>query len=333
MTRGTRKALTTVLGLGFGALCLWLALRTTDWRAAVRLFRDADPAAILAAFALFGLSMAMRALRWRAILAYKAPVSAGESLLATLTGYAVNAALPARLGELFRAHFLARRTGLSGSSVLASIVLERLLDLATVVAVLAVGLALTGGGHADSRSLLVAAAIIVVAGAAVLLLMAVVLSRHGAQERLAQRIARLPGGAMIAARLSRMLADFAELLQVVRTGHFGRAALLTVPIWLLEIGALWSACLAIGIHLGAAGTLTLLAGATLSTSLPTAPGYVGSYQLAFVLILRPFGIAATAAVAAATVIQVYLIGGMTLVGFAAWAAASMFPPQRRQPYR
>ena len=55
------------------------------------------------------------------MLLFRSPVSAAAVLQALLVGYAVNGALPARLGELFRADYLSRRSDFSGSTALASI--------------------------------------------------------------------------------------------------------------------------------------------------------------------------------------------------------------------
>jgi glycosyltransferase 2 family protein len=323
-----RRMLMAVIGIAIGALCLWLSARNVDGTEAARIFRSADVGGVATGVVLYGVAMVMRALRWRGILAFRTPVSAGMSLQALVTGYAVNAALPARLGELFRADYLARRTGLSRSSVLASIFIERLLDLLAVVAVLAVGLALAGGGDAASRNVLIGGALAAAIGVGVLLLIATRLSQANAEAVLSRLISRLPGGRAIAMRLGTMLGDFAQLLRVVGTPRFALIALATLPIWAVEICSIWSICGAVGVNLSLAGMLSLMGAASLSTLLPTAPGYVGSYQFAFVLILGQFGIGATAAIAAATTVQIYLIGGYTLIGLATWAIASLLAATR-----
>ena len=282
---------------------------------------------IAAGVALYGAAMVMRAIRWRGILAFRAPVGAGTSLQALLAGYAVNAALPARLGELFRADYLARRTGLSRSGVLASIFLERLLDLLAVVGILAIGLTLAGGGDAASRHVLVGGTVVAAIGVFVLLLIATRLSQANAEAALSLLIARLPGGRAIANRLGAMLGDFAQLLRIVRSPRFALIVVGTLPIWAVEIGSVWSICGAVGRsvarrHAVADGRRQP------GTLLPTAPGYVGSYQFAFVLILGQFGFGATAAIVAATTVQVYLIGGYTLIGMATWAISSLMAATR-----
>ena len=318
-----RRAALVVLGFGLGGLCLWLSSRDVDWREAVRIFRAADYSAIVAGIALFGAGILMRAWRWQTILAFRERVSLGRTLQALLAGYAINSILPARLGEFFRAHYLGRLTGLSRSGVLASIVVERLLDLVTVICALAAGLALAGGGDSASRHVLIGGAVIAGAAVALLVLVVLLLSRRSAEDLLLLLVARVPTGAAIARRGGAMLADFTQVLQVVRTRHFPFAILLTLPIWLVEACAMWTVCHAVGVDLELTGMLSLLGGASLSTLVPTAPGYIGSYQMAFVVILGQFGVGATSAIVAATAMQIYLIGSFTLVGLAVLAIASL----------
>jgi uncharacterized protein (TIRG00374 family) len=197
-----------------------------------------------------------------------------------------------------------------------------------VVGILAIGLALAGGGDAASRNVLIGGAVVAAIGVGVLLLIATRLSQANAEAVLSRLIARLPRGATIATRLGAMLGDFAQLLRVVQTKRFLLIALGTLPIWAVEICSIWSICGAVGVELKLAGMLALMGGASLSTLLPTAPGYVGSYQFAFVLILGQFGIGATAAIVAATTVQIYLIGGYTLIGLLTWAISSALTATR-----
>ena len=207
-------------------------------------------------------------------------------------------------------------------------VVERLLDLSLVVGSLALGLILSGGGDAASRSMLIAGVAIVGAGVVTISFIAFAIRRDNAGAVLLRPLTHLPGGVAIAARVGVMLRDFAQLLGVVRTRHFLVSLGLTVPIWTLEICAMWSVCRSVGAGLTAAGIMLLVGAASLSTILPTAPGYVGSYQFAYVVILRQFGIDATVAIAAATAVQAYLIGSITLVGSAVWALSAVLPARR-----
>jgi glycosyltransferase 2 family protein len=177
-------------------------------------------------------------------------------LRALLVGYAVNSILPARLGEVYRAHYLARFAGLSSSSVLATIVIERLLDLVAVISALAFGLTLAGGGDRASHHVLAGGATIAVAAVSGLSLIVWLLSRHSVEDLLLLVVARIPGGA-IARRAGGMVANFTQALQCVRTRHFFFEALLTAPIWMSEAAAIWSVCRAVGMDLDLTGVLSL----------------------------------------------------------------------------
>ncbi|MCX7366081.1 MAG: lysylphosphatidylglycerol synthase transmembrane domain-containing protein, partial [Alphaproteobacteria bacterium] len=191
------RPLLAIFGLSAGALCLWLAMRGVDWREAGRIFRAADVRPIAAGVALYGAAMLMRAGRWRGILSFRSPVGLGVTLKALLAGYAVNSILPARLGELFRADYMARQSGLSRSGVLASIFVERLLDLVVVVGMLALGLAIVGGGsHAVLEALAVGILVVAVAVAG-LYLVGTYLSEGRAEAFVSALFGRLPGGQTI----------------------------------------------------------------------------------------------------------------------------------------
>ena len=322
-----------VAGLAVGSLCLWLALRGIDWRQAARIVRAADASYVALGFALQGVNLLLRAVRWRELLLFQSTVRAAAVLQALLVGYAVNGALPARLGELFRADYLARRSNFSGSAVLASIVVERLLDLLAAVTMLVAGLMALGGGSAVARDILLAGVAIAAAVAGVLSLVASRFSPGNAAALIARLLSRLPKGDAVARRLGRQFDDFAQFSRVLRTRRFVAAAAITIPIWTIETYAVWSICRAVHVDLGLTGMLCLMSGASLSTLLPTAPGFVGSYQYAYVLVLAEFGIGATSAVVAATTAQLFLIVSYTLIGFLTLGLAALFGARkyRRAP--
>jgi len=87
-------------------------------------------------------SFPVRALRWRLILRVQKALPMRVLMSAVFVGYMANNVLPARAGEVYRAHFLGRRAGISRSGAAASIVVERALDgLMLVGAILFVFLA------------------------------------------------------------------------------------------------------------------------------------------------------------------------------------------------
>src|SRR5262245_56907682 len=84
------------------------------------------------------LNLAIRALRWQYLLEPLGAASFSNAFRATAVGFAASAVLPARAGEVIRPYFLARQEDMSATGAFATVILERLLDLVTVLILLAV---------------------------------------------------------------------------------------------------------------------------------------------------------------------------------------------------
>jgi glycosyltransferase 2 family protein len=75
----------------------------------------------------------------------------------------------------------------------------------------------------------------------------------------------------------------------------------------------WSVLKAVDISLGWQQILSLIGVASLSTLIPSAPGFVETYQYAFAFTEKLFGYESAWGVAAATAIQIFLLGSVTVL--------------------
>src|SRR5581483_5973443 len=91
----------------------------------------------------------IRSLRWRYLLEPLGRVSFSSSFRATAVGFAATGVLPARAGEVIRPYFLARHEHMSATGAFATIILERLLDVVTVLVLLASYVFVFGRGLND----------------------------------------------------------------------------------------------------------------------------------------------------------------------------------------
>src|SRR3954462_5932117 len=95
--------------------------------------RHADGTRHLGAVLLVLTTYALRALRWQYLLAPIGPTHFSTAFRTTVIGFAASFLLPARAGEVLRPYLLARREGLPATAAFATIILERVLDLVTVL--------------------------------------------------------------------------------------------------------------------------------------------------------------------------------------------------------
>jgi uncharacterized protein (TIRG00374 family) len=317
-----RKLGLALLGLVVGSVCLWFAGRNVDLDEAKRILASSDWRWIVLGIAIFGADLFLRTVRWKVLLSHRKAVDYVYIARGLLVGYAVNILLPARLGELFRADFTARLTHLARSVIVASIFIERLTDLFAVLIVFALGLALSGVESPIMDKVIFAGVTGLLMGLFLIYLVIFHAAHEGIRALGAGGISRiLPKP--IARRASGILSDFASFIEVVRTPRFALVVAITVPIWTLEALSVFSICRAVGLDLTPQSLMVLLGGASLSTLFPSAPGFVGSYQFGYIMVLRNFSVPDTVSLVAATAVQIYLMGVYSVLGLLVWIAAPL----------
>src|SRR5688572_6716716 len=142
-----------ILLLTFGLLAFFF--RNADMAGVWAETRRARPGLLGLAVLVTGLTYVLRAMRWQYLLAPIGHARFGTAFRATVIGFAASSLLPARAGEVIRPYFLARKEHLSATAAFATIILERLLDLVTVLLLFAsfVFLGAAGVGSDDPGQL------------------------------------------------------------------------------------------------------------------------------------------------------------------------------------
>lgn len=276
------------------------ALRRADWRYLL-------PAGV----ALFGFLLA-RAVRWRVLLGSR--VSLGVAFSVMNIGYLVSNVLPFRLGDPARAVAIGLDRDVRVSTALSTVVVERVLDMLTVVTLLALTVPFVGDAGWTREAGLAGAAM----GLAAMALLLVLASRPEGSRRLIDgMLRRLPW-----VDRERWLDPFGGLLE-------GLAALRSLDRMLALIA--WSLVtwgLTVGHYLALlrafidGPTLVqasfLTCATALGVALPSSPGAVGVFHsVARYALQLPFGVAAETAVViafAAHAFQYVVMGALGLVG-------------------
>ena len=108
-------------------------LRGVDLGAVWGETRHANGWLLALAVCLTMMTYALRAFRWTYLLASIGPARFSTAFRTTVIGFAASFLLPARPGEVLRPYLLARRENLPPPAAFATVILERLLDLVTVL--------------------------------------------------------------------------------------------------------------------------------------------------------------------------------------------------------
>jgi uncharacterized protein (TIRG00374 family) len=129
--KSARRALHLAIGVGLSGLFLYLALAGEDWGAVRAAIDSASWPWVLSMIPLGAYVLFARTQRWRLLLergsGRKIPLLPVYS--ASAIGFMANMVLPFRVGEFARPYMVSRSTGVSLSATIASVIIERVLDL------------------------------------------------------------------------------------------------------------------------------------------------------------------------------------------------------------
>lgn len=304
-TSRLRVVARSAAGIAVSLVSLVLVLRIAEPAETAAVLGAAQGPLVALVVALVAGDVLLRSTRWHRLLRPVAPLPWITVVRFAWIGFLANTVLPARLGEVVRSVLLGRHAGISRTMVLGTVVVERVIDLVVLVGLAAAGV-LVAGTRLIAPELVVTG--LALAALLVLGLVAVVVLRDRAGgTRLAGVVARLPRVAALAARL-------ADGLAVVRDRRAVAAAVaLSLAAWAVGAVAWWVGAAALGVALAPGDAVLVMAVVSLSTAIPSGPGYVGSWELAAVTALGFLGVDASTALAVALLVHGVVIG-VTVTG-------------------
>lgn len=306
-----KQRISLVAGMTLSFFCLWLSLRGTNFAEIGRALARSQLIYALPLLVMLALFYWFKAIRIRMLLMPMRNIHIQGILPATMIGFAANNLLPARLGDLVRAYLLGRQHSLSKTSILATMVLERLFDLVAALGLLAlvlIGVQVPGtlirpGYFIGSLELALLCIIIMMIMRTGLLVRFCMWATHFLPDALQLWLTRhIEQGALGTHALKQP-----HLLVGIATTSVAQA--------ILRATAMYLALLAVGISAPPSAALVLLALSTAAITLPSAPGFFGTMQLCFVLGLKPYGVNPGDAFAASLFYQALEYLAVTGAGF------------------
>jgi uncharacterized protein (TIRG00374 family) len=302
-----------VLGVG---LIVYL-LRSVNLAQLGASFAHVDYLYLVLTIPFFVANLVLKVPRWALLFGDEAP--GFDTLFGAINvGYAVNALLPARLGDLVRAYWVRERAGLGMVRTLSTIALERVLDGITVLALFLV-LAPTVALPANVRGSALAAGVVFVLVLVVMIALAYLSNRENQFTRFLRRLEM--GRGAIVAHAIRQVAQGLRALHSRRT--VALVVLYTLVIWGTNCVILWLVVRAFHIDApfaaGALGTAVV----NLGMALPSTPGYLGVFDYLTVVTLGLYGVARTPALAAALIFHAIAFIPVTVIGIIYIARAGL----------
>jgi glycosyltransferase 2 family protein len=303
------------IGAAISVVAIWLVLRSVDVGQTIEILRAADLGWIGLVGGFVVIDLLMRALRWQRLVAPIGHVGFLPMLGYLLIGYLANNVLPARLGELVRSHYLGDREGLSRTTTLGTVVVERVVDFVVVVAIASAAILVLSVRGIVANAVLagVALAALLAAGIAV----GVAAHRLPGADRIAAMASRWPRVTELAGKLRGGLAVAGKPRTLTE------ALALSLFAWGATVLAFAAAGQAVGIELTIGQASLLAAGVALVTAIPAGPANLGTFELAAVEIAKAVGVPqheafAIALLVHAAILTITSVGGLVALARLGW---------------
>ena len=303
-----RTIFVAILTLGL----LWLFFQKLDLRETWLHITEARPGFIVGAVAVTFVTYLLRACRWQAILRPIGHARLRTAFRTTVIGFTASYLLPARVGEVLKPYLLARQEGFKPPATFATVVVERVLDMVTVLLLFACSIPFAGiavGSQVEMAGILAAVGSVAV--------MAILFVCAGHPERVGRWIERwsrwLP--ARVAQTAGRLAHVFAEGLAVMRKpSQLLLAAIWSVPLWVSIAFGIWLTSQAFDLTFPFAGSFLVVMCLVVGVSLPTPGGAGGFHYMYEVALTQFFGANQNAAAACALVLYAVSFVPVTLMG-------------------
>ncbi len=302
--RGGRFLLGGLLAL----VLMALFFRGVEWHALLGALSSAHPGHLGGVLVATLVTYAARAWRWGDLLAPLVEVRFGRLFSTTIVGFMTGLFIP-RAGEVVRPYLIARRQGIRTSAAFASIILERLVDLLTVLLLFGLYLYVLPLPEAQTRGTLlgVLKAAVGFAGLAALGVLALLVAFHLKAERamalIDRALAWLPS--RLAHPLSQGLRSFGAGLAVLQESpaHLLKIFGQSLIVWFSIALGIWFNNRAFGIELPFHSSFLIIGFLTVGVAVPT-PGMVGGFHESYLLALtEAYGVDKHTAAAAGIVLH------------------------------
>ena len=299
-----------ILGIVVSVIFIYLSLRGVEFEKVLKGLKDVNPIFLLPAMVLLLLALLLRSLRWGVVLSPIERICQRRLFPITCVGTMAIILIPMRIGELIRPYLVSNESKIPLSASLATILVERVFDLLTVLSILflvtlstAVPQWLVKTGYGSLAILFV-----------LLFCMLLIYFRMEMMIRcFSPLLDKLPRnfGAKIESLIHTFVAGFKIISSPKRLIYI---LILSFTIWGCSGLAIYTLFFFYDFQLTLVNAFVILVITVIGISLPAGPGMVGNFQFACIVALSLFGIQKSDALSFSMIYYFMAIGKIILLG-------------------
>jgi hypothetical protein len=306
------------IGVLISAVLLYFSLGKLQLKDVWQTVKTAQFLWLLPGIAVYFMGVYVRAWRWHYLLRPIKKISTNNMFPIVTIGYMGNNIYGYRIGEVMRAAILKRHEDVPISASLATIIVERIFDGVVMLAFVFVNLPALASVTFDSgyvgtiQSVAIYGSVLFIGVLVVFLLAAMF-------PKITGRMVDWSVAHLIPARFrektSGIAHKFLDGLESLRSPKEALMVFLTsVVIWLFETGKYWFVMHAFNFHVSFFALMLMNGIVNLATTLPSAPGYLGTFDAPGIKVLEAFHVEDNIAAAYTLVLHAALWLPITALG-------------------
>jgi glycosyltransferase 2 family protein len=306
-----KKYIQLLAGLAVSAFFIYLALPGLHLQTVMEALQTANYWWLVPGILVYFAGLWVRTWRWQFTLRPLQLVPLRTLFPDVCIGYFGNNVFPFRAGELLRSYVLKKQTGIDISSSLATVIIERVAD--GLVMILFVFLALPFAPMPDFfRNAVVLMTVAFTVATVLFIWMA-------RQPERFERVYGAVAGVLLPSRMRAVTDGFYQrfmlgLRSLSSPSDMTAIFLTSVLIWLMETVKYWFVMHAFDFSVGFIVLMLMNGLVNLATTLPAAPGYIGTFDTPGIMTLQAFGVDPSVAASYTFTLHAALWVPVTLLG-------------------
>ncbi|HDQ03713.1 MAG TPA: flippase-like domain-containing protein [Deltaproteobacteria bacterium] len=273
-----------IAGIILSIILVYLSIKGVDVRNSLHNLKNINLFYVAVFIIIVVFVQFLRSYRWGLILSPFQKIKQISLFSVTSVGFLAIAAFPARMGELARPYLIAQKSGIKFSSALGTIIVERVLDGLSILAIAMIMLLLT-----DLPSWMIKSSIIfaIFTLAILLCIIFLILRREAALKFINLILSKLPG--KLAHKLDGLIHHLIDGFSIITNVKILFYILfLSFFIWLINSLAIYTLFMAFSFSLPLIAAIVVMVVLLVGIAIPTAPGYIGNWHFACILGLSIF---------------------------------------------
>ena len=318
MKQWLKKYWKFLLGIAISAFFIYIALRGQHLGEVWETTRSARFGWLLPAIAVYFVGVWMRAWRWHYLLRPLKNIPTRVVFPMVCIGYMGNNIYPARAGEVLRSVVLKRREDVPISASLATVVVERIFDGVVMLGFVFLNLPFIASQIGDVKTVGWIQSLALWGGIAFAVALIIFLLA-AMYPQIAEKWINFFVDRLLPARWrGKIYPIVTRFLSGLSSMRSPREALMifftSVLIWLFETCTYWFVMQAFDFKVSFFALMLMNGIVNLATIIPAAPGYVGTFDLPFIALLKAYNVPAELAASFTLLLHATLWLPITVVG-------------------